>query len=99
MSDDEHDQKNPWNRLVGAAREAGATEEDHQKEEAPSTFVSRVVKMREGLWQFAKTVLWRRWSAIAALIAILLYLLFHFVMKMNPPEPAPNPSLPLPPEP
>ena len=101
MPDHDHDQENAWNRLVGAAKDAGAAGDDEPIEAAPSGFVKRVITMREGLWLFAKTVLWRRWSLAAAVIAIILYLVFYFVMKANPPESAPatNPSLPLPPEP
>ena len=93
----------PWNRLLGAAKEAGATEDDSPVEEAPSGFVKRMISMQEGLWKFAKTILWRRWSLVAALLAIALYLTLYFVMKSNPPTPAPAPQLaptfPLPPAP
>ena len=97
----DQDQENAWKRLVDAAKESGATGEDLAEEPAPSGFVGRVVAMREGLWKFARTILWRRWSLVAALIAIVLYLLFYFVMKSNPPtpDPAPTPSYPLPPAP
>lgn len=97
----ENDRQDPWNRLVDAAKNAGAPAEQDPEEPASSGFVSRVVAMREGLWQFAKTVLWRRWSLAAALAAIVLYLVIYFVMKSSPPAPAPAPapSLPLPPEP
>ncbi len=93
--------KNPWNRLVDAARNAGATEDHAPNDAASSGFVARVITMREGLWRLAKTLLWRRWSLVAALIAIALYLILYFVMKSIPPasDPVPTPSLPLPPEP
>jgi hypothetical protein len=95
------DPENPWTRFVDAAKDAGATEDDASVEAAPSGFVKRVIAMREGLWKFAKTILWRRWSLVAALLAIVLYLTLYFVMKSNPPtpDPAPTPTLPLPPEP
>jgi hypothetical protein len=97
-----HDPKDPWNRLVDAAKKSGATaDDDPPSEPAPSTFVAGVIALRGGLWKFARTILWRRWSLAAALLAIVLYLLFSIVMKSNPPAPTPEPapSLPLPPEP
>ncbi len=101
MSDPNED--NHWNRLVDAARDAGATTDDAREQKAPSAFVSGVITMREGLWKFATTVLWRRWSLVAALLAIALYLIFYFVMKSNPPAraptPAPSQTLPQPPDP
>ena len=101
MSDPNED--NHWNRLVDAARDAGATTDEAREHEAPSAFVSGVIIMREGLWKFATTVLWRRWSLGAAFLAFALYLLFYFVMKSNPPARAPTPAppqtLPQPPDP
>ena len=95
-------QENSWNKLVDAAKDAGATKATASlKEQAPSGFVSGVIAMREGLWKFAKTVLWRRWSLCAALLATALYLTFYFIMKANPPTdpaPAPAPTLPEPPD-
>ena len=47
---------NQWNRLVNAAKDAGATTGEEKHEAAPSTFVSRVITLRKGLWKFARTV-------------------------------------------
>ena len=99
------DQQNSWNRFIDAAKNAGATKDRAAADKPPSSFVSSVIAMRENLWQFAKTVLWRRWSLVAALIAIVLYLTFYVIMKTNPPEPdpvpapSPTPTPPLPPDP
>ena len=85
----------PLERLVAESRTAPAPPSAN----APFGFATRIVSRWQQVRQLRGYVLWRRWSAIAALIAILLYLILYFVMKMNPPEPAPNPGLPLPPEP
>ncbi|NIP98617.1 MAG: hypothetical protein GWO24_36490 [Akkermansiaceae bacterium] len=97
----EDHRQNPWNRLLEAAKDAGATEDHAPVEPAPSGFVARIIAMRQGLWKFARTFIWRRWSLVAALLAIALYLVVYFVMKSNPPTPAPTPppSFPFPPEP
>ncbi|MBB07956.1 MAG: hypothetical protein CMN03_06800 [Roseibacillus sp.] len=100
----EPDKNNQWNRLVDAAREAGATTENGEgpEDHAPSTFVSGVITMRQGLWKFARTVLWRRWSLIVALMAIALYLVFYTTMNSNSRDqkaaPEPSRTLPLPPD-
>ncbi len=100
----EPDKNNQWSRLIDAAREAGATteNEDSSKDHASSTFVSGVITMRKGLWKFARTVLWRRWSLIVALLAIALYLIFYFTMTPDTPgqnaTPEPTRTLPLPPD-
>lgn len=94
----EQDEDSPWNQLVGAAKEVGATAPDGPPEPVPSGFAGRIVAMREGLWRLARTLLWRRWSLVAALLAIVLYLILYFVLKSDPvPEPAPQ--LPMPPAP
>ena len=93
---------NQWKRLVNAARDAGATSGEEPSDAAPSTFVSRVITLRAGLWKFARTVLWRRWSLVAALLALLLYLLFFLILKSAPPNQAPSTTpltLPQPPNP
>ena len=90
---------NQWNRLVNAAKDAGATTGEEKHEAAPSTFVSRVITLRKGLWKFASAVLWRRWSLLAALLALLLYLILFLTLKSMPPAaPSPAPwTLPEPP--
>lgn len=100
--DQDQDRENSWKQLVHAAKEAGATDDDSSEEKAPSAFVAGVIAMREGLLNFARTIIWRRWSLVVALLAIALYLTVYFIMKSNPPtqpEPAPAPSLPQPPDP
>ena len=97
----ETNKENQWSRLVDAAREAGATTQEEQDEAAPSTFISRVITLKEGLWKFARTVLWRRWSLVAALLALLLYLTFFLVLRSPSPNSIQSPeplSLPQPPE-
>ncbi|MAT30237.1 MAG: hypothetical protein CMP29_00425 [Roseibacillus sp.] len=98
----EPDKENQWSRLVDAARDAGATTREEQHDAAPSTFISRVITLREGLWKFARTVLWRRWSLVAALLALLLYLTFFLILRSTSPSSVPSPaplSLPQPPDP
>lgn len=87
-------EENHWNRLIDAAKDAGATTDDAHEHKAPSAFVSGVIAMREGLWKFTKTVLLRRLSLVAALLAIALWLILYFVMKSNPPARSPDPVLP-----
>ncbi len=97
------DKENHWNRLVDAAKDAGATTDGTHEHKAPSTFVSGVIAMREGLWKFTKIVLLRRLSLVAALLAIALWLILYSVMKSNDPAPAPVQTpprtLPQPPNP
>ena len=97
----EPEKENQWSRLVDAARDAGATTREEQHDAAPSTFISRVITLRKGLWKFARTVLWRRWSLVAALLALLLYLTFFLVLRSFSPNSIQSPeplSLPQPPE-
>ena len=95
------EKNNHWNRLVDAAREAGATSKE-EANKASSSFVSSVVAMQQGLWDFARTILWRRWSLVAALLAIAVYLTFFFLIKSRPSPrnipPAPAETLPPPPD-
>ena len=99
------DKENHWNRLVDAAKDAGATTDDAHEHKAPSTFVSGVIAMREGLWKFTKIVLLRRLSLVAALLAIAVWLILYSVMKSNEPARSPAPvqappqTLPQPPDP
>ena len=49
--------------------------------------------MRKDLWTLARTLLWRRWSLIAMIIAILAYLLVYLFLReerepsITPPKP------------
>jgi hypothetical protein len=96
------DKENQWRRLVDAAKDAGATTGEDQHDAAPSTFVSGVITLKEGLWKFARTVLWRRWSLVAALLALLLYLTFFLILRSSstsldqtpPPLTLPQPPAP-----
>lgn len=97
------EKNNHWNRLVDAARKVGATSEGSPTPKVTSSFVSNVVAMRKGLWGLARTILWRRWSLIAALLAITIYMTFFFLLKSRPPSsptlpPAPAETLPPPPD-
>lgn len=96
------DKENQWRRLVDAAKDAGATTGEDQHDAAPSTFVSGVITLKEGLWRFARTVLWRRWSLVAALLALLLYLSLFLILRSTAPSSAPSTpplTLPQPPDP
>jgi len=61
--------------------------------------VSRLASLRGSLLRFARTLLWRRWSAVAAVAALVLYLVVYLILKSNPSEVAPVLPIPLPPEP
>lgn len=93
------DTPDPWDKLVGAARESGAAETKVTDEAPPPGFVSRLASLRGSLLRFARTLLWRRWSAVAAVAALVLYLVVYLILKSNPSEVAPVLPIPLPPEP
>tara|TARA_B100000459_G_scaffold88189_1_gene49606 strand:- start:474 stop:779 length:306 start_codon:yes stop_codon:yes gene_type:complete len=98
----ESNKENQWSRLVDAARDAGATTREEQHDAAPSTFISQIITLKEGLWKFARTVLWRRWSLVAALLALLLYLSLFLILRSTSPSSAPSTApltLPQPPDP
>jgi len=78
-----------WETLLDAARPAGKAEATVPA--APEEFVDRMRKLRAGLWEFARLLLWRRSAVFFALAAAALYLGFYFTLR----EP-PGPSIPLP---
>lgn len=83
MSDPDNNDpdQSPWNRLVSASRPAS---ENNDGEHPPEGFVAHMRKVRGDLWGFARTLLWRRGSLIAIVVALLLYLLAHFFLKSDP---------------
>ena len=95
----DNDPENEWNKLVRSAKDIGAADGDEAGgREAPSGFVSRVVKLREDLWLMAKTLVWRRWLLVAAGAAFVVLIVVFVFLKLNPPDDAP-PAIPLPPAP
>ena len=91
---DESDQ--PWKELVKAAQKARAKAPDEEAPAPPPNFVSRMREMRRSLWRMARTILWRRWSLVAIVIALLLYLVAYLILR---PDPAPTIPPPAPPNP
>ena len=89
---DEPDQ--PWKELVKAAHKARAESPDDASPTPPPNFVSRMREMRQSLWQIARTILWRRWSLIAIVIALLLYLVAYFLLRTDPAPTIPPPEPP-----
>ena len=81
-----------WEKLVKAARKAPPPEPDVQ---LPPGLVSRIIGLRNAIAAFARTLAWRRWSVLAALLAAVL-LATVFVLTRCRDESAP---LILPPEP
>ena len=61
-----------WNRLLGAARKSGGTTPDIDAEAPPDSLTSRIPKWREAVLEMARALLWKRWSWIVALGALLL---------------------------
>lgn len=61
-----------WKRLVDAARAAPA--EAAPEHRAPDGFAARLVGLRDRIIALARTLLWRRWSLVAALLAAVVYL-------------------------
>ena len=92
-------EKNHWDQLVNAARDARASDPTPEDDRPSHDFLSRMAKMRHRLWKIARTILWRRWSLFAALGAIILYLVVYFVLKSSPPGIEHPLPLPLPPAP
>lgn len=93
MSENDHES---WNQLLGAAKRAGSGQPPGPEGAAPPTVVSRLRELRKTLWVFARTVLWRRWSVFAIVVAALLYLLAYLLLK---PDPEPSIQAPQPPTP
>jgi len=69
-----------WKKLVEAARKAPPEPETPP----PAGFASRVVALRDAIAAFARTLLWRRWSVLAALACLALFLAVLVVTKCSP---------------
>jgi hypothetical protein len=87
MNDTRHDVS--WENLLGAVRRTGTT--SAVPPAAPEEFVGRMRKLRVGLWEFARFLLWRRWAVFFTLAAALIYLGFYLALR----EPS-GPSIPRP---
>ena len=90
------DDKQPWNQLVDAAKKVGAGRPPPPGSPTPEAFVSRIRTMRQSLWSLARTILWRRWSLIAIVVAAILYLVAHLLLKPDPEPSIPTPEPPSP---
>ena len=82
-----------WSKLAETARRLGSGQDSAPLRTAPADFVSRIRSRRRELWDLARTLLWRRWSLIAVIIAIVAYLLVNFSLRkdreptITPPRP------------
>jgi hypothetical protein len=52
--------------------------------------------MRASLWTLAVTLLWRKWSLVAILVAVILYLVACLLLKSEPSPAIPTPEPPNP---
>lgn len=85
--------ENPWDTILRAAQAKGEHHLSTQPVEPPTEhFMLQVRKMRSGLWNFARLMLWRRCSLIFAALAIVLYLLCHLLLTPESPRLIPAPS-------
>lgn len=85
---------NAWIELVRKVG-AGEPEEERQEVSPPECFVSRVRAMRSRLWEYARLLLWRRWSLILLGLALLGYLLVKATVRPDASQLVPVPSPPL----
>lgn len=84
----------PWKQLVQAARKSRAEAPPEHDATAPPQFVTRIRTMRKSLWRIARTILWRRWSLVAIVLAILTYLIVYLVLDRAPTPAIPTPEPP-----
>lgn len=92
MTDDKQDS---WNKLVDTAKHLDATGSAAEVP-APEGFVARMRSVRKSLWSLARTLLWRRWSLVAIVVAALLYLLVYLFFRPDPTPTIPTPQPPTP---
>jgi hypothetical protein len=90
------DDRESWNKLVNLAKQSGAGRTGTDEAAVPKSFVSRMRKLRSTLWDFAKTLLWRRLSLVATIVAIVLYLVVYLLTKQDPVPSIPTPQPPIP---
>jgi hypothetical protein len=76
-----NDSEESWKKLVEAARKAPPEPE----EAPPAGFASRVVALRDAIAAFARTLMWRRWSVLAALGCLVLFLAVLAATKCSAP--------------
>ena len=84
---------NPWIELIRKVRTTGPPAESPDMH-PPEFFVSRVRAMRARLWEYARLLLWRRWSLILLAVAVLGYLLAHAMLRTDTSRVIPVPSPP-----
>lgn len=70
-----------WEKLVKGARKAPP--EGNAAEAPPQGFVSRVVGFRDAIATFARTLAWRRWSIVVALLSAAVFLAVFAVTRCN----------------
>jgi len=88
-TDDRH---SAWETLLSAARTC--EQEQAMVIAAPEDFVVRIRAMHDKLWQFAKVLLWRRWSVFLALIAVSAYVVTYFIVQEPAGPVVPRPAAP-----
>lgn len=86
-----------WSRLAGAARRVARDEPVPEPDR--SEIRRRIEDLQERLRHLFLTWLWRRWSLIAILAALIAYAAFYLALHEKPAEPPTRPQLPLPPPP
>jgi len=88
-----HPSDNSWIELVRKAGTTGSKAETPDMH-PPEIFVSRVRAMRSRLWEYARLLLWRRWSLILLAVAVLGYLLAQTMLRPDSTRVIPVPSPP-----
>ena len=81
-----------WDKLVKAAQKSPPAEPE---EKLPPGFVSRIVGLRDAIAAFARTLAWRRWSVLTAILSAGILLIVFAVTRCDddpdpliaPPEP------------
>jgi hypothetical protein len=82
--DDQPTTEDNWSRLLGAARKTGGTTPEPPPAEPPASIWKRFPEWRENVLAVARTLLWRRWSWITAVLALLVFLLVWFLLRTDP---------------
>jgi hypothetical protein len=85
-----------WRKLVNAAHRAAP--EELRAPEPPQGFANRILNLRESIAMIARIMHWRRWSVVAALLCMVVFLIvFGFYRCSSTRAPLiETPSLPYP---
>ena len=90
------DEPESWSQLVNLAKKAGAGKPGTAKATASKQFISHMRIVRHSLWSLAKTLLWRRLSLVAVIVALVLYLIARLLLGQDPAPTIPTPQPPTP---